>query len=224
MTQLDKSQYKTLSFDCYGTLIDWERGILDYLQPLLASYDVHVIDEWVLEYFAALEPRFQAEGGSYRTVLSRIIDQFGRRLGFVASAEEQAAFGASVERWQPFPDTVAALSDLSTDFQLVALSNIDDELFKFSAEVMQRPFTTIITAEQVGAYKPDSRMFKALLAEVSGPVLHVAQSRFHDIVPAAAHNLDTVWINRPSLGAAMAADADPTWTFDSMEAFAAAWQ
>ena len=106
MTQLDKSHYKTLSFDCYGTLIDWERGILDYLQPLLASYDVHVIDEWVLEYFAALEPRFQAEGGSYRTVLSRILDQFGRRLGFVANAEEQAAFGASVERWQPFPDTV----------------------------------------------------------------------------------------------------------------------
>jgi 2-haloacid dehalogenase len=220
---LRKENYKTLSFDCYGTLIDWENGILGYLQPLLDNYDVHVIDDWLLAYYAEAEPKIQALGGSYSSVLARILEQLGNRLGFSPSEEAVAGFGAAIEYWPPFPDTRAALKSLRADFQLVALSNIDDALFQLSASLMGDPFTRVITAEQIGAYKPDPRMFEALINQAEGPILHVAQSRFHDIVPASAMGLDTVWINRPSLGAAKSVDADPTWTFDSMQSFAAAW-
>ena len=223
MPELNKNNYKTLSFDCYGTLIDWENGILGYLQPLLESFDVHVIDEWVLELYSELEPEEQASGGSYREVLSRVLERFGTRLAFTPSDELLAAFPASIEYWQPFPDTVGAMKRLARDFDLVALSNVDDDLFEYSNALLDRPFSGIITAERVGAYKPDKRMFETLLAETEGPNLHVAQSRFHDIVPATAIGLDTVWINRPSLGAAKAIDAEPTWTFESLAEFVAAW-
>ena len=220
---LDKTRYRTLSFDCYGTLIDWERGILDFLQPMFERFDVHVIDEWVLEQFAELEPEVQAGGGSYRSVLAGVLERFGRRLAFTPTPEDLAGFGASIEHWQPFPDTVAALQALGSDFTLIALSNIDDELFQYSARAMNNPFQNLISAERVGAYKPDRRMFEALLAEAEGPILHVAQSRFHDIVPATALGLDTVWINRPTIDATRPVAAEPTWTFESMADFVAAW-
>ena len=220
---LDKRNYASLSFDCYGTLIDWENGILGYLQPLFESVDVHVIDSWVLETFAELEPAVQAEGGSYRTVLSRVLEKFAARLAFSASDEDLAGFASSIEYWQPFPDTVEGLAALGRDFKLIALSNIDDELFALSAKAMGNPFDAFISAEQVGAYKPDPRMFEALLDRADGPILHVAQSRFHDIRPASAAGLDTVWINRPGIGAAKPVEASPTWTFDSLAEFTAAW-
>jgi 2-haloacid dehalogenase len=222
--ELDRSRYRTLSFDCYGTLIDWENGILGFLQPLFESHDVHVIDEWVLEYFAEVEPEEQARGGSYREVLGRVLERYGTRLAFTASEEELAAFPASIEYWQPFEDSVAALRTLRESFALVALSNVDEDLFELSDQLLGRPFERLIAAGRVGAYKPDKRMFEALLEETEGPHLHVAQSRFHDILPASTLGLDTVWINRPTLGAARPVDAEPTWTFDSMAEFAAAWR
>lgn len=221
---LHKPNYATLSFDCYGTLIDWENGILGYLQPLFESFDVHVIDEWVLENFAELEPLIQAAGGTYRSVLAAVLEQFGKRLAFAPSKQDLASFSASIEYWQPFSDTVSALGVLKDDFELVALSNIDDELFEHSNLLMGSPFSRIISAERIGAYKPDTRMFEALLAEAQTPVLHVAQSRFHDIIPATELELDTVWINRPTIGAARPIEARPTWTFDSLAAFSAAWR
>lgn len=223
MNDLDTANYKSLSFDCYGTLIDWENGILGFLQPLLESYDVHVIDEWLLEFFAEHEPVIQAQGGSYRNVLSSILTALGTRLAFSPDAKTLAAFADSMTHWQPFPDSVDALASLRKNFELVALSNVDDDLFAASAEQLDNPFSHIVTAGQVGAYKPDKQMFDALLKRAKGPILHVAQSRFHDIVPATQLGLDTVWINRPNLGAAKAVDANPTWTFDSMAEFAAAW-
>lgn len=223
MNDLTTANYKSLSFDCYGTLIDWENGILDFIRPLLESYDVHVIDEWILEFFAEHEPVFQAQGGSYRSVLSNILAALGTRLAFSPDANSLAAFADSMEQWQPFPDSVDALASLRKNFELVALSNIDDDLFAASAKQLNDPFSHIITAEQVGAYKPDRQMFDALLKRAKGPILHVAQSRYHDILPATQLGLDTVWINRPNLGAAKVVDANPTWTFDSMAEFAAAW-
>jgi len=224
MPELRKAAYRTISFDCYGTLIDWERGLLGYLQPLLESYDVHVIDEWVLTFFGATEPELQSRGGSYRSVLAGVLETLGQRLAFTPGDDVRQAFADSIEYWPPFPDTVAALSTLKSDFALVALSNIDDDLFALSNRLLGDPFTRIITAERVGAYKPDRRMFETLLAETEGPNLHVAQSRFHDIAPAGAMGIDTVWINRPTLGAAQPADATPTWTFDSLAEFVEAWR
>ena len=224
MTELATSNYKTLSFDCYGTLIDWEGGLLGYLQPLLQSHDVHVIDEWVLEFYAEAEPSIQAEGGSYRSVLTRAVAKFGKRLAFTPTESACAGLAASIEHWQPLSDSVEALAKLGEHFDLIALSNIDDDLFAYSSALLGNPFTRIITAQQVGFYKPHDRMFETLLEHAEGPVLHVAQSRFHDIVPATRFGLDTVWIDRPSLGAAKPVEAQPTWTFESMEAFAAAWR
>jgi len=214
--KLDRNNYRTLSFDCYGTLIDWESGLLDYLQPLLQSVDAHVIDEWVLDFYGQTEPEVQAEGGSYRSVLIRVLERFGRRLGFTPGEDDLAGFPDSIEYWRPFPDTVEALGRLASEFELIALSNIDDDLFAMSARAMGNPCSRLISAERVGAYKPDPRMFEALLATAEGPVLHVAQSRFHDIIPATAAGLDTVWINRPSRGATRETEATPTWTFSSL--------
>lgn len=216
------ADYATLTFDCYGTLIDWEAGILGYLQPLLARYDVHVIDEFVLETFAQLEPEIQAAGGAYRDVLAQVLDRMGERLAFQPKPDELAGFADSIADWPAFADTVAALGKLAEHFELAILSNIDNALFALSAKRLQAPFAHVITAQDVGAYKPDARMFERALSQVRHPVLHVAQSRFHDIAPAAAAGLDTVWINRPSKGAAKPAQASPTWTFASMADFAAA--
>ena len=222
MTRIDASRYATLTFDCYGTLIDWEAGILGYLQPLLANYDVHVIDEFLLGTFAELEPALQAEGGAYREVLARLLQRLGERLAFQPKPAELAGFAESIAHWPPFEDTVAALEALATHFELAIVSNVDDALFALSAERLRVPFTHVITAEQARAYKPDAKVFELALSRVQAPVLHVAQSRFHDILPATAAGLDSVWINRPSKGAAKPVDANPTWTFTSLAEFAAA--
>ena len=222
MTEISAQDYATLTFDCYGTLIDWELGITSYLQPLLAGYDVHVIDEFLLEAFAELEPQLQAEGGSYREVLARLLQRLGERLAFQPKPEELAGFAESIARWPAFEDSVAALEVLAGHFELAVVSNIDDDLFEHSAKRLQVHFAHVVTAQQAQAYKPDPKVFDLALSRVKGPVLHVAQSRFHDIIPAAAAGLDTVWINRPSKGAAKPVEASPTWTFTSMAEFAAA--
>ena len=217
---MDPAKYNSLTFDCYGTLIDWEQGILDYLQPLLERYDVHVIDEFVLEAYSELEPLAQDEGGSYKEVLARILGGLGKRLAFTPSDDELTAFAHSIENWQPFPDTVSALKQLGEHFELGILSNIDDDLLAYSTKLLTVPFAHTITAEQVGVYKPDAKMFEAAQQRVNTPMLHAAQSRFHDIVPATALGLDTVWINRPSKDAAKPVDASPTWTYNSLQEFA----
>lgn len=222
MTEIDASKYATLTFDCYGTLIDWESGITGYLQPLLARYDVHVIDEFLLEAFAELEPQLQAEGGAYREVLARLLQRLGERLAFQPKPEELAGFAGSIAHWPAFDDTVEALAALAGHFELAVVSNIDDDLFAHSAKRLQAPFAHVVTAQQAQAYKPNPKVFELALSQVKAPVLHVAQSRFHDIVPATAAGLDTVWINRPSKGAAKPVEASPSWTFTSMAEFAAA--
>ena len=216
MTKPDKNQYKTISFDVYGTLIDWENGILGYLQPLLESYDVHVIDEWVLELYADYEPACQAEGGSYRSVLMAVLEKFGCRLAFSPNEEALAGFPASMEYWQPFEDTRPALEALSAGFDLAILSNVDDDLFQLTRPSLGVDFDHVITAEAVGAYKPDPAMFNTLVDTVEGPLLHVAQSRFHDIAPASELGIDTVWVNREGAAATKASDARPKWTVSSL--------
>ena len=220
--RIDPANYRTLTIDCYGTLIDWETGILAYLKPLFESYDVHVIDEFVLECYGRYEPEAQAEGGSYRTVLARVLQRFGERLAFTPKDVDLEGFSCSIEQWPPFPDTVESLKALAERFELAVVSNIDDDLFAMSAKSLEVPFQHVVTAGQVGVYKPAPEMFAAALEKVQSPALHVAQSRYHDILPATTAGLDTVWINRPSLGAAKPVEAQPTWTFTSLADFAGA--
>ncbi len=224
---IEKSKYKTLTFDCYGTLIDWENGVLGYLQPLLQSYYINTIDEFVLDLYETLSPASQAQGGSYREVLARVMQGFATRLGFTLNDDIPGGLADSVQYWQPFVDTVPALHVLQHDFQLGVLTNIDDDLFDTSRALLHTELDFVVTAQQVGAFKPEPQLFERALELADGPVLHVAQNPHHDILPATALGIDTVWINRPGVSTATA-DAttgiEPTWTFGSLQEFTAAIQ
>lgn len=197
---LDFDRFTYLTFDCYGTLIDWERGILAALRPVLDRHGIVISDDAALALYGELESAAEREPyRPYRDVLATVMDGFGERLEFVPSPDERVALATSVGDWPPFSDTVDALQSLGRRFQLAILSNIDDDLFAGSARHLGVPFAAVVTAEQVGSYKPDPRNFRALLDRLDTPpdrVLHVAQSLFHDIAPASALGLTTVWINR----------------------------
>jgi 2-haloacid dehalogenase len=214
---LDFDRFTYLMFDCYGTLIDWERGILAALRPVLAGHDLTVSDDQILELYGELEAA--AEAGPYQpyhAVLAAVMDGFGARFGFTPTTAERAALAASVGDWPAFPDTVEALQALARRFQLVILSNIDDDLFALSARRLQTDFAAVITAQQVGSYKPNRANFRFALQRLGVPatqVLHVAQSLFHDIVPAKELGLTAVWVDRrhdrPGFGATPPASAQP---------------
>ena len=200
---LDFSQFEILSFDCYGTLIDWESGILGCLRPLLAAHGQLLEDASILALYATLES--EIEQGSflpYRQVLEQVVRGFGRSLGFAATESEAHSLPESIAAWPPFPDSVLALAQLKTRYRLAALSNVDDDLFSTSAKLLGNPFDLVVTAQQVGSYKPALNNFRALLGKIEHlgveprRVLHVAQSLYHDIAPAHSLGLATVWVNR----------------------------
>lgn len=214
---IDLRAFSTLTFDCYGTLIDWETGILNALRPLLERHGQELGDDEILELFGELEAA--AEAGPYRPyreILATVADGFGEQLGFETSPEERAAFGASVGDWPAFPDSVAGLRALKQHYKLVILSNVDDDLFAESAKRLEVPFDAVVTAQQAGSYKPSLNNFRTLLDRLGTPkekILHVAQSLFHDIAPANAVGLTTVWVNRrhdrPGFGATPPQEATP---------------
>jgi len=216
-TMLDFDQFAYLTFDCYGTLIDWERGIVQALRPVLASHGVELSDDEMLERFGELESAAEkAPYKRYREVLATVLDGFGEAFGFTPTTDERETFGGSVEHWPAFPDSPEALKMLSQRFKLVILSNVDDDLFAFSAKRLGVEFADVITAQQVGSYKPDLRNFQVMLERTGNQperVLHVAQSLFHDIAPAKSLGLTTVWVNRrhdrPGFGATPPAEATP---------------
>jgi 2-haloacid dehalogenase len=198
------AEFRFLSFDCYGTLIDWETGILGALRPVFAAHGKQVPDPQILAAYAEREHRAeQPPYRRYREILTSIVQELGLCFGFAAKAEEQAALPDSLAGWLPFPDTVAALRTLRKRYRLGILSNVDDDLFAASARRLEVDFDLVITAQQVGAYKPSllnfERMRSQILALGMEPKewLHVAQSRPHDIVPARALGIPNVWVNRP---------------------------
>ena len=206
-----------LTFDCYGTLIDWESGILAALKPVLSKYGVEIDDERCLQAYAEFESA--AESGAYmlyRQVLAECLKGFGRRYGFTPAPDELERFSESVGDWKAFPDTAAALQKLKQQYKLAILSNIDDDLFARSNRRLAVQFDYIVTAQQVRSYKPAHGHFDAILARSGLPkerILHVAQSLFHDHVPAKLLGFDTAWINRrrdkTGPGATPVAEAQP---------------
>ena len=232
MAELDYAGFDALTFDCYGTLIDWETGILSAIRPILDAHDVRASDDDVLEAYAAAEAELEA--GSYlpyRAILARGLRKVVASLGAEATDEEAAAFGASVGDWPAFDDSTRALRRLRTaGFRLGILTNCDDDLFAASNRRLGVDFDWIVTAQQVGSYKPSHRNFDVLLERLARQgvsakrVLHVAQSLFHDHVPAHKLGIRTVWIDRrhgkQGAGATPPAEARPDATFSSMEAFA----
>ena len=227
---LNFDRFEILTFDCYGTLIDWESGIFSALRPILAAHDKTVPDSNLLEIYSELEA--QAEQGDfhpYGEVLQSVVRGFGERLGFTPTAAEMRSLPESLASWQPFPDTVAALRQLRTRHKLAIISNIDDDLFASTAPRLEVEFDHVITAQQARAYKPSLKIFKLALERIGiAPerVLHVGQSIYHDVIPAQSLGLATVWVNRPSprsgIGAVKAASGRPDLEVPSLAALATA--
>jgi 2-haloacid dehalogenase len=196
----DLSRYEILTFDCYGTIIDWEAGILRALRPMLAAHGIAEADEDVLASFARHEAKVESGAyRNYRDVLAETARAIFAERGVEPTPDQPGAFGASVGDWPPFPDSVDALTRLRTRYRLGVLTNCDDDLFAASQRRLGVPFDPVVTAQEVGAYKPDTRGFAVLLERVGVPadrVLHVAQSLFHDHVPAKGLGLATVWVDR----------------------------
>lgn len=230
MTGIAFDDFDALTFDCYGTLIDWESGILVGLRAVLGDHGVTAIDEDLLERYASAEARLEAGPyRPYRDILAAALTEVGASFGVGVTDPERAAFGGSVADWPAFPDSAAALRLLATRFRLGVLTNCDDDLFAASNRRLGVAFDWIVTAQQAGGYKPRVANFEALFERVDVPrnrILHVAQSLFHDHVPAKALGMTTVWIDRrrgrPGAGATPPASAEPDAAFPDMASFAAA--
>jgi 2-haloacid dehalogenase len=214
---LNFDRFEVLTFDCYGTLIDWEAGIWDALQPVLAGHQITIAKDTALGLYGELES--DAERGEYhdyKTVLGMVLAGMGSRLGFTPTPGELERFCASVKDWPAFADSADALQALKMKYKLAIISNIDDDLFAFSAQRLQVPFDWVITAMQARSYKPSLNNFHLAFEHISLPkdkILHVAQSLFHDIAPAKSLGLATVWVNRRhaqgGFGATPPAQAQP---------------
>lgn len=226
---LDFSRFEILTFDCYGTLINWEAGILAVLHKVLSAHKKSVDDASLLSMYGDFEAR--AEQGRfqpYRRVLQSVLRQFGEYLGFPPTTEEMSSLPESMPAWRPWPDTVAALRQLKPHYRLAILSNVDDDLFRATRPQLEVEFDEVITAQQAQAYKPSLKLFEMALSRINAPahrVLHVGQSIYHDVIPAQALGLATVWVNRPSAragtGAVRTAVAKPDVTVESLAELAA---
>ena len=233
MSELDYRAFDALTFDCYGTLIDWEAGILAGLRAALAPHGVDASDDALLEAYAAAEAKL--EGGTYlpyRTILAASGRSVGRGLGVDVTDDEAAAFGDSVGAWPAFEDSTRSLKQLRRRFKLGVLTNCDDDLFAASNRRLGVEFDWIVTAQQVGSYKPNPHNFEVLRQRLhdsgiaSARILHVAQSLYHDHAPAQRLGFHSVWIDRrhdrEGSGATPPSVAHPNGTFVSMADFAAA--
>jgi 2-haloacid dehalogenase len=227
---LEFGRFEALTFDCYGTLIDWEAGLMAAFRPILLAHGAASGGDLVLERYAVHEAAIEA--GPYRTyreVLAGALRGVCRDIGIEPAAEEVTAFAGSVPDWPTFPDSAAALARLKERFRLGVITNCDDDLFAASNRRLGVDFDWIVTAQQVGSYKPAERNFEVAFERLGLPrerILHVAQSLFHDHAPAQRLGLSSVWIDRrhgrDGAGATPPSDAAPDATYPDMASFAAA--
>jgi 2-haloacid dehalogenase len=226
---LDLARFDALTFDCYGTLIDWETGILEALRPVAAAHGSGAGDDELLEAFGRHEAALEAASyRSYRDVLAGAVRGVGADLGFEPSADEVAAFSASVGDWPAFADSAEALAALQRRFRLGVITNCDDDLFALSNRRLGVEFDWVVTAQQARGYKPNPANFILAFERIDVPrerILHVAQSLFHDHVPAKALGMTTVWIDRRhgrgGFGATPPAEAAPDLVVPDLRSLAA---
>jgi len=217
------SDFKALSFDCYGTLIDWEAGLSEALRPLAERAGKS--PEELLEAYGPIEHDLEEihPGMRYSQLLGKVHERLCDDFGVDRDEGEAAALGASVGDWPPFSDSAEALAYLKGHFKLIILSNVDRASFAGSNRRLAVEFDHIFTAEDIGSYKPDLRNFEYLLENLTadgvgkGEVLHVAQSLFHDHVPANHMGVASAWIDRrhdkPGSGATKLPDPMPHYDF-----------
>jgi len=227
MATLDFGRFDAFTFDCYGTLIDWETGIARGLRAALGDA-VQAGDDELLELYGRHEAELEAGPyRSYREVLARACTRVGRAYGIAATDDAVRRFAGSVGDWPAFPDSGEALARLARRFRLGVLTNCDDDLFALSERRLGVRFEWVVTAQQVRSYKPRPRHFLVAFERMDVPrdrILHVAQSLYHDHVPAKRLGLSTVWIDRRrglvGSGATPAAAATPDLTVPDMATFA----
>jgi len=211
------TDFKVLTFDCYGTLIDWETGILNALRPLLTRGAAERSRDEILASFARHESAQEAETPDM--IYSELLGQVHRRLaeewGIAASETAHRAFGGSVGSWPAFADSAASLAYLGQFYRLVILSNVDRKSFAQSRKRLGVAFDAVYTAEDIGSYKPDLRNFRSMIdalkrsGHAERDILHIAQSLFHDHAPANTVGLRSVWIDRRNGGAGGGATPPP---------------
>ncbi len=217
MQAIDFSRFDAITFDCYGTLIDWERGILNALQPVLATRGIDLTEDELLERYARHEAALEAsEYQPYRQVLGASLRGLGKDLGFAIADDEASVFAENLGAWPAFHDTAPALRRLQARFKLAVITNCDRDLFALSNRRLGVTFDWIVTAEDARAYKPSLSPFELAFETIAVPrdrILHAAQSLFHDHVPGKQLGLTTAWVDRrhdrPGFGATPVASATP---------------
>jgi 2-haloacid dehalogenase len=228
--------FAVLTFDCYGTLIDWETGIYAALKPWLENHGLAFSPGTVLETFAEHEATQQAETPTmrYAELLTTVHKRLARHWRIPSTHAEAGAFARSIADWPAFPDSAPALQYLKQHYKLVILSNVDRLSFMASNRKLQVVFDAIYTAEDIGSYKPEQRNFLYMLERLAAQgitpsrILHTAQSLFHDHVPAMALGLATCWIDRrhaqTGYGATLppGSEVHPHFRFESLAALAEA--
>jgi len=230
------TDFDVLSFDCYGTLIDWETGIRTALAGWRRRENIQVSDDAFVEAFGRYEWEEEEENPTmlYPEILARVLKRMAAGWGVYASPDDTKAFSRSVGNWPAFPDSALALAYLKQHFKLVILSNVDRESFSYSNAKLGVEFDHIYTAQDIGSYKPDMENFQYLLVNLEeegylpSRILHVAESLYHDHIPAKKLGLATVWIHRRHAQKGHGATRPPTeqvkpdFTFNSMIEFAQA--
>lgn len=230
------SDFRVLTFDVYGTLIDWESGIVAGLRPILSRMETPPDREAVLAAHAFHESTAQAQTPAkpYPELLAVVAKRLAEEWGVPVSWEDCLAYGRSVKDWPAFPDSAEALAYLKEHYALVVLSNVDDASFAASNARLGVVFDAVFTASDIGAYKPASRNFEYMLTQLgrrgirAGDILHTAESLFHDHQPAARFGLATCWIHRRHDKEGFGATRDPgerprtDFRFTSMAAMVAA--
>jgi len=219
------TDFKALTFDCYGTLIDWESGMIAALAPLTAKLAGRLSRDEILQAHARHEAAQQAQTPAkpYRELLAIVYRRLAEEWGVAVSWSECLSYGRSVKDWPAFPDSAAALLYLKQHYKLIILSNVDNESFSASNDRLQVAFDAIYTAEDIGSYKPSDRNFDYMLAKIEtlglskARVLHTAESLFHDHAPANRFGLANCWIYRrhdkQGFGATMDPGAMPRYDF-----------
>ena len=215
------SQFSVLTFDCYGTLIDWETGMTEALAPLTSRLARPLSRDEVLAAHAVHESAQQRQTPAmpYRDLLAVVFKRLAEQWGVPVSHEACMAYGNSVGEWPAFPDTVDALRYLKQFYKLVILSNVDNRSFAASARRLQVPFDAVVTAQDAGGYKPRIANFNYLLERLGhglggapvrkADILHTAESLFHDHAPANQAGLASCWIHRRHAQDGYGATMDP---------------
>jgi 2-haloalkanoic acid dehalogenase type II len=198
------TDFDVLTFDCYGTLIDWESGMVEALKPLTAKVDPQLSRDQILEAHARHESAQQVftPAKRYSELLAIVYKRLAEEWGVAASWDEALAYGRSIKDWPAFPDSAEALKYLKQHYKLVILSNVDNESFAYSNKRLGVTFDAVFTAEDIGSYKPAPRNFQYMLEKLEGlgvareKILHTAESLFHDHAPANEFGLASCWIHR----------------------------